>query len=110
MPDVILPAFDISLKLKMGSLSDYDTKEALVFKNDSEFSNKYIVCAAPESDKSAVKNLITEELKSLFAGDRKLKVEINGNKIALKNYGPHIKIREIESYINTVILIGKSLG
>ena len=94
----------------MGSLSDYDRKEALVFKYDSEFSNKYIVCTAPKSDKSTVKNLITEELESLFAGDRKLKVEINGNKIAIKNYGPHIKIREIESYIHTVILIGKSLG
>lgn len=110
LPDNNLPAFDITLKLKIGSQSAYDHEEALDFEKDSEFGKKYIVCAAPETDKPVLKDLLNPELQAMFTDETELKLQVGENKMALTNYRVNIETRELERYINAALSIVKSLN
>ncbi|MEP1095112.1 MAG: hypothetical protein ABJG78_08380 [Cyclobacteriaceae bacterium] len=104
-----VPAFDISLKVGMGNLSAYSKKDVIEFEGNSVFSKIYNVCAAPTSDKSIIKSMITDELTAIFSSHHRLKLEVGGSKMALTNYSTHIKPSELEGYIKIILRIGNSL-
>lgn len=108
LDQINVPAFDISLKVGMGNLSAYGKKDVIEFEGDSVFSKKYNVCAAPRSDKSAVRDLINDELASIFSNHNRLRLEVGGNKMVLTNYSTNIKPSELEGYIKTILRIGNS--
>lgn len=107
LPKIKLPAFDITIRSGIASFTTYDFKQAIDLNGDPQFSNSYIVCAAPGADTEWVKKYVSKEVQSVLASMKELKMEAAEGCLMLTRQNSRIKLKDMDAFVSCALKTGK---